>query len=170
MLVIDLNAPTSMQSDSNLSGNGQIVQEDDDNEVIQLTGEDNQVLEEDTHNLIVLTLPAILDEPVNFGHLELQPEDLNALDSTANQEMSNAIVLYDPVIIALLPLQSKVPSQDQKNDNEIQIAQVVNSPQLDQNLQNEAQENLHVGMVLLLDSLDFDPGLESFMDQARTEK
>jgi hypothetical protein len=46
----------------------------------------------------------------------------------------------------------------------------VNAPQLDQSLQNEAQGNLQVGMVLLPDSLVIDPGLESFIDQARTEK
>jgi hypothetical protein len=122
MFVIDLNAPASMQIDSNLSGNGQTVEDDDDNEVLQSTGEDNQVLEEDTQNLIVLVLPAIPDEPVNFGQLELQPKDLNALDPTKTvyQEMSNAIVLYDPSIITtLLPLQSEVPSQDHRNDNEV---------------------------------------------------
>jgi hypothetical protein len=115
MLVIDLNAPAGMQIDSNLSGTGQAIEEDDENEVLQPSGEENQALEEDSQNMIVLALLALSDEPVNFGHLELQREDLNALDPTNNdiQDMSTAIVLYDPSIVtASPPLQSVAPNQD----------------------------------------------------------
>jgi hypothetical protein len=141
MVVIDLNAPASMQIDSNLSGTSQAIEEDDENEVLQPSEGENQALEEDSQNMIVLALPALSNEPINFGHMELQPEDLNALDPTDNdiQDMSVAIALYDPSIVTTIPpLQSVAPNKDQSNDNEIQPLHPVHSLQLDQNLDYES--------------------------------
>jgi hypothetical protein len=67
--VIDLNAPTSMEVDYS------------DHDTFQSNGEVNQGEEAEENHHTILALPSQPIESVNFLHLELQPQDLNAIES-----------------------------------------------------------------------------------------
>jgi hypothetical protein len=62
-VLLDLNVPTSMDIDSSN---------------VQFNVEVDQVSDAELESMVVLALPAQPDEPVNFLHLEIQPNELNA--------------------------------------------------------------------------------------------
>jgi hypothetical protein len=134
MEVIDLHIPASMDHDSiDIGISGQV-----DGGILPDSYE-QEVNQPEVEIPIVLSLQANPIEPINFLHLEIQSHVLNALDSP---DLTDETISIDSDQARLMP--------DLEGD----------SFKLDLLGDQNASNNLQVGMVLLPESLDCDPSLE----------
>jgi hypothetical protein len=128
---------------------------------------------DDQENLnvdLVLALPA---EPVNFMPLELQPHELNAMvssDSESSNPLSAALEgnSFGEAGSEGPPLQPNAIGQGSERNED--VIQGVQQP-IPENLESEGQvgnssETIQVGMVLLPDNLDCDPGFLNDQDSS----